>query len=65
MDGVPIDKIQHIDYRRAKNNDILDRVVSKYLESQRNKKPLKEHQMFEGLKKKFTKKSKKKTNKKN
>lgn len=57
-----MDTVQNIEYSRSKNNDILERVVSKFIQSEINKKPLKEYQMFEGLKKP-KKKSKRKKNK--
>ena len=57
-----MDTVQNIEYSRSKNNDILERVVSKFIQSEINKKPLKEYQMFEGLKKPKNK-SKRKKNK--
>lgn len=53
-----MDKIQNINYTTTNKEDILDRITSKMINQERNKKPLKEYQMFEGLKK--PKKNKKK-----
>lgn len=57
-----MDTVQNIEYSRSKNNDILDRVVGKFIQNEINKKPLKEHEMFEGLKKAKNKSKRKKKN---
>ena len=57
-----MDTVQNIEYSRSKNNDILDRVVGKFIQNEINKKPLKEHEMFESLKKPKNKSKRKKKN---